>query len=144
MEQIINPNKGINAAAQDYAISNTIDNSLKLADECISKGIYEEVKQLYEKSLNGIHEDDPEILFGQAKAEFSLDNFAESKHILEQLIQKNPDYKNQEAHLLFAKTVEALGEASQAVEEYEVLAGYYTWRGGKVPICLVITATRSN
>jgi hypothetical protein len=144
MEKIINPNKEINAAAQEYSISNTIDKSLKLADECMSKGMHEEAKQLYEKSLVGIHEDDPEIMFGLAKAEYSLDNFAESKHILKQLIQKNPDYKNQEAHLLFAKTVEALGEVSQAVEEYEVLAGYYTGAEAKYRYALLLQQQGHN
>jgi hypothetical protein len=88
MEQIINPNKGINAAAQDYSVSNTIYNSLKLADECMSKEMYEEAKQLYEKSLAGIHENDPEIMFGLEQAKFCLDNFVVSKHFLDQLIQK--------------------------------------------------------
>ncbi len=124
--KIINPNKGINTATQNYSISNTVENSLKLADECMSKTMYEEAKCLYEKSLVGIHEDDPEIMFGLAKAEYFLGNYAESKRILELLIEKNPEYKNQEAHLLFAKTVEALGELSQAFEEYRVLAGYYS------------------
>ncbi len=126
VEQIINPNKSINAAAQDYALSDTVENSLNLAEECLSKGMYAEAKRLYEKALSGVHEDDPDIMFCLAKAEFSLSNFSESKRILVRLIEKNPDYKNQEAHLLFARNVEALGEVSQALEEYKVLAGYYS------------------
>ena len=65
-------------------------------------------------------------MFCLAKAEFSLSNFSESKRVLVRLIEKNPDYKNQEAHLLFARNVEALGEISQALEEYKVLDGYYS------------------
>ncbi len=125
LEQIINPNKGIDTAAQNYSVTDTVENSLKLAEECMSKAMYEEAKGLYEKSLTGIHEDDPHIMFQLAKTEYFLGNCAESKHVLELLIEKNPEYKNQEAHLLFAKTVDALGEVAQALEEYQALAGYY-------------------
>ena len=124
--EIINPNKDINSAAQEYAISDNVSNTQRLAEECMNKGMYQEAKKFYEKSLSGIHEDDPDILFGLANAEFKLDNFSQSKHLLNQLIEKNPDYKNQEAHLLFARTVEALGEIPLAMEEYDVLARYYS------------------
>jgi hypothetical protein len=124
VEQIINPNKGLNSAAHDYSVSNTVENSLRLAEECMAKGMYEDAKRLYEQTLTGIHEDDPGIMSRLAEAEFILGNYSEAKHLLDLLIDKNPDYKNQEAHLLYAKTVEALGELSHALEEYEVLAGY--------------------
>jgi hypothetical protein len=138
MEQVINPNKAINAAVEDYSIADTIDNSLKLAEECMNKGMHEEAQNLYKKSLSGIHKDDPEIMFGLARAEFSLSNYSESKRILDLLIQKNPDYKNQEAHLLYAKTVEALGELSKALEEYGVLAGYYSGAEAKYRYALLL------
>jgi hypothetical protein len=136
--QIINPNKAINTAVEDYSISDTIDNSLKLAEECMKKGMYEEAKNLYKKSISGIHEDDPEIMFGLARAEFALNSHSETKRILDLLIQKNPDYKNQEAHLLYAKTLEALCEVSKALEEYDVLAGYYSGAEAKYRYALLL------
>lgn len=126
VENIINPNKGLNAAAQDYAITDTVENSLRLAEECLNKGMHGEAKRLYEKALVGIHEDDPEIMFGLATAEFAQGDYGETKRVLNLLIEKNPGYKNQEAHLLFARSVESLGEVSQALEEYEALAAYYS------------------
>lgn len=124
--QVINPNKDINLAAQDYSITDTVENTLKLAEECVNKGMYQEAKTLYEKALSGIHADDPDIMVGLANTEYLLENPSVAKQLLNQLIATHPDYKNQEAHLLFAKSLEALGETPQALEEYEVLAGYYS------------------
>ncbi len=124
IDQLINPNRGLKTATQDYAIASTVENSLNLADECMDKGMYEEAKSLYEKSLSGVHEDDPDIMFSLAKTEFMLNHFSETKNILNRIIDKNPDYKNQEAHLLFARTLENLNEIPKAMEEYAVLADY--------------------
>ncbi|THB64579.1 MAG: hypothetical protein D6B27_10100 [Gammaproteobacteria bacterium] len=121
----LDPDKGMRSAVRDCSIANTIENTLRLAEECMNKGMYEEAKGLYKKSLTGVHRDDPSIMYGLARSEFALGNFQQAKTTLDQLIEQNPDYKNQEAHLLYARTVEALGDMSQAHEEYEVLAGYY-------------------
>ena len=52
VEQIINPNKSINAAAQSYALSDTVENSLNLAEECLSKGMYAEAKGFMKKPFS--------------------------------------------------------------------------------------------
>ena len=88
--------------------------------------MFQEAKSLYEKALSGLNEYDPDIMFSLAKVEFSLEDFEKTKQILESLIENNPEFKNQEAHLLFARAVQNLGENEKALEEYEVLAGYYS------------------
>ncbi len=65
-------------------------------------------------------------MFSLATVEFSLEDFKKTKQILEALIESNPEFKNQEAHLLFARSVQKLGETEKALEEYEVLASYYS------------------
>lgn len=132
VENIINPNKHINAAAQRYSITNTVENSLLLADQCVEKGMHSKAAELYRKALTGVHEHDPDILYRLADTEFRLGNYAETRRLLDLLIAKNPDYKNQEAHLLFAKTVDELGDTAKAREEYAVLAGYYSGAEAKV------------
>lgn len=122
----INPNKDINQAAHDYAISDTVDNSMRLAEACLGKNMYEKAKDLYQKCLRGVHEDDPDIMYGLATAEFGLNNFKAVKNILDELIEKNPEYKNADAHLLYAKVLEALDETDLALAEYKILSDYYT------------------
>ena len=122
----VNPNRDINDAAESYSISNSVENTMRLADECLGRGLYSDAKNLYEKCLVGIHSDDPELMVGLAKTEFMLSNFAKAKSVLDKLIENNPGYKNQDAHLLYARTLESLNEVSAALHEYEVLHDYFS------------------
>jgi hypothetical protein len=126
LSKVINPNKDIKQAAHNYSIIDTVQNSMILADECINKGMYEEARELYKKCLRGVHEDDPDVMYGLANAEFGLNNFSQVKSLLDDLISENPDYKNPGAHLLYAKTLENLGEIDLALAEYKVLDQYYS------------------
>jgi len=126
VRETLNPNKGINEASLEYERSATVANSTRLAEECMAKGRYTEASQLYRQCLTGMNEFDPDILFGLAQSEFKGGNFQEVKSVLDTLIEKNPDYKNQDAHLLFAMNLCELGDIEKAKEEYEVLVNYYT------------------
>ncbi|MDH5178654.1 MAG: hypothetical protein OEZ39_19925 [Gammaproteobacteria bacterium] len=125
LKKIINPNRNLNDAALNYSISDTVENSLQLARECLDKQMYDEAKRLYEKCLTGLHKDDPDIMFGLARAEHGLQHHAAVKALLDELIATNPNYKNHDAHLLYAVTLEMLGEIDKALEEYVVLDRYY-------------------
>ena len=126
VESVINPNKDINEAAERYAVSDTIENSMRLAEECYEKELFGEAKKLYEKCLKGPYSEDPDLLFGIAKTHFQLDDHGAAKAALDTLIVKNPDYKNQDAHLIYARSLESLGEITEALDEYEALYNYYS------------------
>jgi len=121
----LNPNKEINDASLEYERTATVANSTRLAAECLTKDRFQEAGELYRSCLTGLNEHDPEILFGLAQSEYGLTNHAETKSVLDTLIEKNPDYKNQDAHLLYAMNLQQLGDTTKALEEYEVLYGYY-------------------
>jgi len=121
----LNPDKEIKEALENYSTSESVENSMRLAEECLKRNMFDEASKLYEKCLQGIHEYDPYIMFGKAKAEFGLNHFHRVKDILDELIQHNPDFKNADAHLLYARTAAELGDIPLARQEYEVLEGYY-------------------
>jgi len=125
LQTVVSPNKTINEASANYAVADTVENTIRLAEECLGKGLYSDAKPLFVKALSGIHEDDPDFMFGLARAEFGLANYTATKSVLDDLITKNPNYKNVHAHLLYARAVESLGDIDAALKEYEVLDGYY-------------------
>lgn len=125
IQKAVNPNKFVKQAANNYAVADTVENSLRLAEELLQTGVFEEAKQLLEKSLKGVHAHDPVLMHGLARAEFGLGNFAAARSILDDLIAHNPDYKNADAHLLYARAVDELGDTEAAVEEYQALSEYY-------------------
>jgi len=124
--ETLNPNKDINEASLEYERSATVANTTRLAEECMSKARYTEARDLYRQCLTGMNEFDPHILFGLAQSEYGCENYRKVKSVLDTLIEKNPDYKNQDAHLLFAKNLYKLGDIEKASEEYDVLINYYT------------------
>lgn len=125
VQSVINPNRDLNQAAKELGMSDNVENNMRLAQECYKKGLYEESKTLYEKCLTGIHKDDPALMFGLAQACFELAEYQQVKNILDEVIQANPDYKNQDAHFLYARTLENLNDTDGAKHEYEVLHEYY-------------------
>lgn len=123
---MVNPNRDIKQAAYNYSVSDTVENSMALAEECMARGMYGQARDLYQKCLTGMHENDPELLYGLAAAEFELDGAAETRRILDRLIEHNPAYKNANAHLLYARALLVLGEADAALHEFEVLDRYFS------------------
>jgi hypothetical protein len=126
IQSVVNPNRDINEATRQFSISDSVENSMKLAEECFKKGLYSDAKELYSKCVRGVHADNPDLLYGLAKSDYELGNFSETRASLDKLIELNPEYKNQEAHLLYARTLEALGEVAAALHEYETLHGYFS------------------
>ncbi len=124
--KVLAPNRSLDEAKRDYAISATAKNAIDLADIHVEKGQFAEAAPLYREALSGLNEHNPDTLHKLAASEFGLNNFEKTKSVLDLLIEKNPDYKNQDAHLLYARTQEALGEYTKATEEYEALVKYYT------------------
>ena len=119
------PVKDLKEAISDYSVTDTIERSMNLAGEFLKKEMYPEARSLYEKCLHEMQENDPALMHGLAQAEFGLEKYEAACETLESLIKLNPEFKNPDAHLLYAQVQEALGNEDAAMHEFEVLHGYY-------------------
>lgn len=122
----IDPQRDLKQRARQLAMSNNTQNKIELARECNQHGIYDEAIQLYRESLKGIYENDPNIMLELAQTLFHNKDFQDCKTMLDQLIEHNPEFKSQEGHLLYARTLEALSDNEAALHEYQVLSEYYS------------------
>lgn len=122
----IDPEMDLKRAAKELMISDNVQNKLNLAQECINQRLYEEAINLYQSSLTGIYKDDPKIMLSLAQTLFLNQEYTNTKETLDNLIQTNPDFKSQEGHLLYARTLESLNDIDNALEEYKVLVSYYS------------------
>lgn len=125
LAKAIDPEIDLKRRATDLAISGSVENKARLAEECIAHGRYHEAGELYRSCLSGVHKDDPHIQLGLARAQFLKQSYVEAKDTLDRLIEANPDFKSPAGHLIYARSLEQLNQTEAALDEYQVLAGYY-------------------
>lgn len=139
LAKAVDPHGELRRRKEELEISDNVDNRLRLAQECMEVGFYPDAQSLFESCLKAHHADDPNILLQVAEAQFAQEHYAETRQTLEAIVERNPDYQSTSGHLLYARTLEALGETmgdtmsdAGAVEEYEVLLGTYPGEEARV------------
>ena len=125
ISRTIDPERGYRERFDALQINDSVENRRQLAEECMALGRYGEAVVLFERSLDGPHAQDPAILFGLARARFGLDDWQHVIDTLDRLRQHNPEFQSQDAHMLYARSLENLGRIEEARKEMEALAAYY-------------------
>lgn len=137
----VDPDKALREATEQYELARTAQNALTLARQHLERGNFSAARELYQRSLSGVHSDDPDLLLGLAQAHFGLAEYAEVISCLDSLKNAHPDKTAQDGHLLYARALEELGRTDQALHEYEALVGYYT---GPEPSCRLATLLKAQ
>lgn len=121
----LDPAKSRRRIEAELAHADTLENRRRLAEECLRLEDFDNAAVLYRRCLTGVYASDPNFMLGLAHALFGNRQFAECRDTLERLIAANPDFRSIDGHLLYARSLEALGEAAKALEEYATLAISY-------------------
>jgi hypothetical protein len=121
----LDPEADIRQHAKLHKLSGSVDAARRLAGELTASGRYTEAIQHYEEALAGLYEHDPDLLLGLAQAQFGNSEFAKARQTLETLIDKNPEFRSADGHLLYARSIEACGDLQKAEEEYRAVSAYY-------------------
>lgn len=125
IKKTLDPDGDLRRSAKDLRRTDTVENCMKLADSLVEKGSYREALELYESCLEGPYEDDPDIMLRQAFALFEAERYGEAVTRLEVLKERNPDYRSQEGHLLYARALEANGAQDAAEVAYRDVTDYF-------------------
>jgi hypothetical protein len=121
----IDPGKGLREALRQVTMTPTAQNKVRLAAEYLAAGQIEPAVALYRDALTGVHETDPAIMLGLARALFANGAAAEAQAVLERLRAANPNFNSAEGHLLYARCLELQGKTEAALKEYAALVFYY-------------------
>ena len=97
----------------------------RYADELVRHGRHEEATEQYRQALTGLYAHDPNLMLGLARAQFGSGAAPAARATLDELFRENPDFRSPDAHLLFARALEAEGSAAQALQQYRALANSY-------------------
>jgi hypothetical protein len=134
----LNPDGELKRRTEEVATSASVDNRSKLADECLEKGMFEEAIRLYEGCLEGPHKNDARILFACARAYFYNGGNRQAEEILARLAKSHPKFRRDEAELLEARVLDAIGETDRALAIYQRLRTTYVGFEAKYRLALVL------
>ena len=123
--RVINPEREIREATAALRLTDTAENRKRLAEALVAQQRFDEARTLYETALVGAHADDPALMLGLARAQFGCQDYAGVCATLDRLREVLPDLESADAHLLYARSREGLGDTDGALVEYSALAGYY-------------------
>lgn len=110
---------------QDVQRHPTIDNQHRLAEIYMQLGQFNEALYLLNNLLQRQFATDPYLLLDKAKALFALGEYQKAKSILEFLANENSGFQSPQGHLLFARTLSALGQTQCASREFERLESHF-------------------
>ena len=125
MKKALDPEANLRRLAQQAGITGGVDASQRYAEELLRLGRAAEAVEIYRKLLRGLYEHDPNLMLGLARAQFTAGKFTDARGTLDELIQRNPEFRSTEGHLLYAQTLEQEGLVQRALDEYKALAGYF-------------------
>ena len=136
----VDPQREVRRLKDVVQLSDTFENRKALADACVAASHLDEARQLYTALLKQ-EAHNPHIMQNLALCQYLAKNYSAAKQTLDELIAHNPDYNSAEGHLLYAKTLEALGETQQALEEYQVVVQNFPGEEARYRYALLLKAS---
>jgi hypothetical protein len=117
----MNPDREMKRRAEELAICGSVENKLKLAEELVERGMFDEAIPLFEGARNGQYQYAPDLLYGLARARFFNGDYLEARKLLGELQSHAPRYYAQEVALMKARAAAKFGDRSTALVEIESL-----------------------
>jgi len=121
----VDPGRDYRSLAREVEIAPTVHNRLRLAEECVRLGRYEEARTLYDACATGLHAADPAVLGGLARARLATGDWAGAREALDVLRSENPNWRPADVALLYARALEGMGQEQEALAALRALAGTY-------------------
>ncbi len=140
----IDPRRELRNRMEQLERTDTVENKVALAEQCMEIQLYDDAISLLKNSLRGLNENDPHIMTLLAKCEFENDDPTSAAGTLEALIHANPNYESVHAHLLYARALEGMGNDEAAVREYDVLSHSYPGEEARVRYGLLLKRLRKR
>ena len=125
MREIADPHRGLREAHREVGLVGSVDAKRALAEEHYVRGQYADAVAIYKDALQGQFREDTALLYGLARAQFMTGDAAGTQASLDALQKADPSFSSGDAHLLYARALEAQGKDAEALEEYRKLVRYY-------------------
>jgi len=125
LRKAMDPGADLRRYESEARVGSNVASRQRYAQELVRHERYDEAIGQYREALTGLYEHDPNLMLGLAQAQFGKGDASAARATLDELIQRNPDFRSPAGHLLYARALEAEGNVPKALEEYAVLAPSY-------------------
>jgi hypothetical protein len=125
LKKAMDPGAELRRAENEARVTGNVASRQRYAEELVRHDRYDEAIAQYAQALGGLYEHDPNLMLGLAQAQFGKGDASGARGTLDELIHHNPDFRSPGGHLLYARSLEAEGNITKALEEYRVLAPSY-------------------
>ncbi len=125
LRKAMDPARDLRRYESEARIAGNVASRQRYAEELTRHQRYDDAIAQYREALSGLYEHDPNLMLGLAQAQFGKGDAPAARATLDELIQRNPDFRSPAGHLLYARALEAEGNVSKALEEYAALAPAY-------------------
>jgi hypothetical protein len=139
-KKAMDPTADLRRYEGETQVAGNVASRQRYAEELVRHERYDEAIAQYTQALTGLYEHDPNLMLGLAQAQFSKGDARAARTSLDQLIASNPDFRSPAGHLLYARSLEAEGNAAKALEEYSVVAPAYPGAEAAVRYALLLQA----
>ena len=128
----LDPGQDLRRYEADARQSGDVASLQRYADELTRQGRPQEAIAVYQQTLKGLYEFDPNLLLGLAQAQFAGNDFTGARTTLDTLRGHNPEFRSPDGHLLYARALAGEGNLPKALEEFAALTKYYS--GAEAPL----------
>ncbi len=140
VRKTLNPGADLRHHEAAWEQSPNVDNGRRYAEALLGVGKSTEASEIVDGALKGLFATEPTLLLTKARIQFDQDRVAEAVETLQALQKHNPDFRNAEGHLLYARSLEASGQTDKAVREYSAVAGYFPGVEARYRLAKCLTA----
>lgn len=132
VSRALDPQQDLRRYETEARATGGVSSRQRYADELVRQGQPEQAVAVYRQALSGLYEFDPDLMLGLARAQFAAGSFSDARATLDALIERNPEFRSPDGHLLYARALEGEGARDKALAEYAAVAQYYA--GAEAPL----------
>ncbi|WP_297732979.1 tetratricopeptide repeat protein [uncultured Maricaulis sp.] len=121
----LDPGREARDALVQVEISRTPGNMRRAADALLASNRPADALVMAREAATGAFAEDGAMMFTLARTLYETGEFGEALDQLEAMQAAHPDIRHPEAHLLYARTLEALGRLDEAAATYASVSDYF-------------------
>lgn len=144
VKKTLNPGADLRHHEAAWEQSPNVDNSRRYAEALLESDKSAEAEKIVNGALKGLFVTEPTLLLIKARIQFDQGRAGEAVESLEALQDNNPDFRNAEGHLLYARSLQANDQIDKAVREYSAVSGYFPGVEARYRLALCLKETGND